>query len=121
LTWNSPGQRAKRRYPLILLVALVLVAAAPARATTLDDAASALRGDPVYAARDAETRLTSSEERRLERLIADRAGGPLYVAVLPASAGDATDAAGAVLSRVKVMAVPVNVLPALFVAFACTV
>jgi hypothetical protein len=37
-------------------------------------------------------------------------------------AGVVTDAVtGAVLSRVKVMALPVNVLPTLSVAFACTV
>ena len=36
-------------------------------------------------------------------------------------AGVVTDAVGTVLSRVKVMAVPVKVLPAASVAFACTV
>ena len=36
-------------------------------------------------------------------------------------AGVVTDAVGAVLSRVKVMAVPVKVFPAASVAFACTV
>ena len=47
---------------------LALLAAPPARAAPVDDAARALRSDPVYVAPDAQRRLTADEERRLERL-----------------------------------------------------
>ena len=79
-------------------MAVCLVAAAPAHAQgVLSKAAQALRDNPVYVDPDAERALSGREQARLRELIADSGAGPMYVAVLPASArdeagGDATAA-----------------------------
>ena len=79
-----------------LVAAVVLIAAAPAAAQdAVDVAAEALRGDPVYVDPDAERALTESEANALR----DQIEGGLYVAVLPASAGDAESIAAALQSR----------------------
>ena len=79
-----------------LVVAVVLIAAAPAAAQdAVDVAAEALRGDPVYVDPDAERALTESEANALR----ERIEGGLYVAVLPASAGNAESIAAALQSR----------------------
>ena len=74
---------------LILLPLLLLVPASPAAAqvTSLDAAAAALRNNPVYVDGSAELAGDIDAERLRSRI---RSGGsPIFVAVLPASAGDA--------------------------------
>ena len=74
---------------LALAVAICLLMAAPAHAQdVLETAAQALRNSPVYVAPDAERALSSGEQARLRELIADSGAGPMYIAVLPASARD---------------------------------
>jgi hypothetical protein len=70
-----------------LTAAVLALAAAPAWAgPEVDQAASALREDPVYVDRDADPRLSRPEERRLEEQIASSGAGPLFIAVLPEAA-----------------------------------
>lgn len=74
---------------LILLTLLLLVPASPAAAqdTSLDAAASALRNNPVYVDGSAELAGDIDADRLRARI---RSGeSPIFVAVLPASAGDA--------------------------------
>ena len=72
-----------------MAVACCLLAAAPAHAqSVLETAAQALANSPVYVAPDAERALSSDEQARLRELIADSGAGPMYIAVLPASARD---------------------------------
>ncbi len=83
---------------LVLAVVASLVVAAPAQAQdTLASAAQALRDNPVYVDPDAERALSEREQARLRGVISDSGAGPMYIAVLPASArdqagGDATAA-----------------------------
>jgi hypothetical protein len=63
----------------------VLVAAAPA-----DDAATALRDDPVYVDPEAEAMLRARDEADLRQRV-EAAGTPVFVAVLPHAAGEADD------------------------------
>lgn len=73
---------------LVCLTALlVLLAPAAAAAQTVDDAASALRSDPVYVAPDAEL-ADQVDAAALRSAIGDQR---VYVAVLPASAVDGTE------------------------------
>jgi uncharacterized membrane protein YgcG len=79
-----------------ILVAALLIAAAPAAAQdSADLAAEALRDDPVYVDPNAENALSPSEADALR----DRLPADLYVAVLPASAGNAESIATALQSR----------------------
>jgi hypothetical protein len=71
----------------ILLLAL-LAAVWPASASAgplVDEAASALRSDPVYVHPDAEPSLSDSEAEDLRARIAE-SGEPIFVAILPAAA-----------------------------------
>ncbi len=66
-----------------------LLPAAPARAQdTLGQVSDALRQSPVYVDPDAERALSDREVGRLRELISETGAGPMYVAVLPASASD---------------------------------
>src|SRR4051794_12468972 len=76
------------RSALIALLALLVLA--PAARAQDADVVRSLRSDPVYVAPDARPGLSATEERRLESLIDHRARGPLYVVVLPDSAGSAS-------------------------------
>ncbi len=65
------------------------MAAAHAHAQgTLTGAAEGLRESPVYVHPNAERALSDSEAAPLRRLIRSTGAGPMYVVVLPASAGD---------------------------------
>ena len=64
------------------LVVLSLPAAAAALRGTLDQAATALRSDPVYSDPSAERRLSPADERRVRSAIGGDSG-PVYIAVLP--------------------------------------
>ena len=71
------------------LLALLLLVAAPAHAQrTVSEAARALDSTPVYVDESAERALTDSEMERLRAQIGERGAGPLYLVVLPESAGD---------------------------------
>jgi hypothetical protein len=75
----------------VMLAALAFAAPAPAQ-TLLDDAADALRSDPVYVHPDTEL-LSDAEAAELRQEIPRSAGGPVFVAILPESArqeGDGT-------------------------------
>jgi hypothetical protein len=74
-----------RRTALLVLLAGVLVATAPA-----DDAATALRDDPVYVGPEAEATVPAGDEAELRAQV-ERAGTPIFVAVLPHAAGEAED------------------------------
>lgn len=73
---------------LLLICAAVTLALAPAAsaapAATLDDAAQALRKDPVYVDPGARDQLSAAQEKALEKKITD-ADKPVFVAVLPAT------------------------------------
>ncbi|MEV6073506.1 hypothetical protein AB0L80_00105 [Streptomyces sp. NPDC052069] len=73
---------------LLLIFAAVVLALAPAAsaapAATLDDAAQALRKDPVYVDPGARDQLSAAQEKALEKKITD-ADKPVFVAVLPAT------------------------------------
>src|ERR671911_252246 len=80
------------------LLALVLAVAAPAHGQgALSEASRALDSNPVYVDESAERALTDSEVERLREQIRERGAGPLYLVVLPESAGDEAgdDPAGA--------------------------
>jgi hypothetical protein len=78
---------------LLLTLAALLALAAPAAAQdAVDQAADALRSDPVYVDPDAERALSDSEAEALRARIEDE-GVPVKVAILPASAGDAEQVA----------------------------
>jgi hypothetical protein len=64
---------------------VLLLAAAPA-----DEAASALRSDPVYVDPAAQAQLTPAEARELRGRVVD-AGTPVYIALLPSAAGESRD------------------------------
>ena len=75
--------------PLLLVIAAYLLVAAPAQAQgVLSEAAQALRDNPVYVQPGAERALSEREQARLRDLIAESGAGPMYIAVLPASARD---------------------------------
>jgi len=76
------------------LVVLALVLALPASAVaqgtltgggTIEEAASALRSDPLYVAPDAERKLDAAEQERVRQAIRRSAGGPICVGSPPAS------------------------------------
>ena len=69
----------------------------------IEDAAVALRSNPVYVHPRAERRISDGEARRLRERISSENAGPLYLAILPDSAADAAggdpDEALGVLAR----------------------
>ena len=74
---------------LVLVIVLCTLVAAPAHAqSALENAAQALRDSPVYVHPDAERPLSERQHERLRTLIAETGAGPMYIAVLPASARD---------------------------------
>ena len=78
-----------RLTPLLLVIAACLLVAAPAHAQgVLSEAAQALHDNPVYVHPGAERALSGREQARLRDLIAESGAGPMYIAVLPASARD---------------------------------
>ena len=86
--------------PVVLLVVLVVLAgvlAGVARAgSQVDATVQALRSAPLYSAPKAELGLSSAEQSRVERAIAQDEPGPMYIAVLPDRAraetgGDTTE------------------------------
>ena len=78
-----------RLTPLLLVIATCLLVAPPAQAQdVLSEAAQALRDDPLYVRPAAERALSEREQARLRDLIAESGAGPMYIAVLPASARD---------------------------------
>lgn len=76
----------------LLAVAVAAFAfAAPAQAqSALDDAAAALRSDPVYVHPDAEL-LSDDDADELRGEIARAGGGPIFIAILPESARSDAD------------------------------
>jgi hypothetical protein len=91
---------AARCRPVLLLVVLVVLAgvlAGVARAgAQVDATVQALRSAPLYSAPKAELGLSSADQSRVERAIAQDEPGPMYIAVLPDRAraetgGDTTE------------------------------
>jgi MYXO-CTERM domain-containing protein len=88
-----------RLLPLLVVLALALAlapAAAAASTSAVDQAATALRSDPVYVHPDASPTISEADAERLRERIATAGGGPVYIAVVPAAArneagGDAAD------------------------------
>ena len=80
---------------LAVIIALLVLAAPAAAQDAADLAAEALRDDPVYIDPNAEMAPTEGEANALR----DRLGSDLYVAVFPASAGNAESIATALQSR----------------------
>ena len=77
---------------LLIAIAAVLVAASPALAQdTVEHAADTLRLDPVYVDSDAERAISDGDADDLRAQISDQHAGPLYIAILPASALDEAD------------------------------
>jgi hypothetical protein len=76
--------------PLVLMVALAALAAAPAQAATvIDKAAQCLEDRPVCVDHRATDILDASAENELTQRIQQSGAGPIYVAVLPKTAGSA--------------------------------
>jgi hypothetical protein len=80
----------RRAACLALTACLLALAFAPqARAvTTVDRVLQAWQTDPVYVDPDAEHALSTADADRVRRAITDDRAGPMYVAVVPASAAD---------------------------------
>jgi hypothetical protein len=72
-----------------LLAVLALAPAAAAQTGFLERAAAALATTPVYVDPGAEAALTAAEAQALRERIRSSEAGPMYVAILPASAVDA--------------------------------
>ncbi|MCB0914569.1 MAG: hypothetical protein H6525_09465 [Actinobacteria bacterium] len=68
--------------------AALMIAAAPAAATTFDDVGQALRADSLYQDPEAEVQLSPAEQQEVRDAIGN-AGSPMFVAVLPRAALDA--------------------------------
>jgi hypothetical protein len=75
------------RFVLIVLAFLVLAPSAQAQGV-LDKAADSLALNPVYVDPDAQRAISEDEAGALREEIAARQAGPLYLAVLPASAAN---------------------------------
>jgi hypothetical protein len=74
---------------LLISLAFLLLVASPAQAEgVLERAGETLKLDPVYVHPDAERAISDSEADNLRDLISKENAGPLYIAVLPASAAD---------------------------------
>jgi hypothetical protein len=71
---------------VLTLLAALLLTAAPATVEGVEQAASALRSNPVYVDTDAERRLDAGEAGRIRDRIQQTGAGPMYVAILPRSA-----------------------------------
>src|SRR4051812_14673664 len=87
----------------LLALVLLLVPAAVAAAQSIENAAQALRSDEVYVDPAAEA-ADEVDAGALRQRIADSGAGPVYIAVLPASAaqeagGDAREAAAELANR----------------------
>src|SRR5687767_1100890 len=90
---------------------LVLALAAPSFAQTttagiVDEAAAALADSPVFVHPDADPSISDAEAERLREHIAERRAGPMYVAILPASArneagGDATEVLRSIANELR--------------------
>ena len=95
---------------LLVTLALLLLAPAPARAGELiDRAVAGLRSDNIYVDPGADPTLTDAQVEELEDRIIDQRAGPLYVVVAPEeivgeAGGDATAALGQIGSGVQVEA-----------------
>ena len=73
----------------VLLSLAARVSAHVNAATTLQTATDALRSTPVYVDRHAERAISPADAARLREAIRRYRAGPLFVAILPASAADA--------------------------------
>jgi hypothetical protein len=81
---------------LLVVVAVLAFAPTASAATYLDQAASALRSDPVYVHPEGESTVSAADAAQLRDRIANSDAGPIYIAVVPAAArneagGDAAD------------------------------
>ena len=82
---------------LLLLVGVALAfPAAASAAPFVDQAASALRSDPVYVHPEAKPTISAAEADQLRERIASSNSGPIYIAIVPGAArseagGDAAD------------------------------
>ena len=97
------------RLGLLLLLATVLavvVAGSAGAAGVITEAAAALAGDPVYVDPAAERAISEADAERLRDRIEAKDAGPLYVAILPASAareagGDAEQVLAAIAQDLR--------------------
>src|SRR5215207_6580092 len=92
------------RIVLVALLAALIAAPAAAAQDAVSEAADALATNPVYVDPSAERALSDEEADALRRRIEERNAGPLYVAVLPATAkneggGSAEGVARAIAQR----------------------
>src|SRR4051794_1521532 len=95
-----------RRLGLLTVLLCLLLAPAASAQQVIQRAASALRTDPVYVDPDAPAKVSAADADRIAREIQARDAGPMYVAVLPASAADeaggsADQVAGAIRSILR--------------------
>jgi hypothetical protein len=75
---------------LLVTVLALLVFAASAAASQISDTVQALGTAPLYVAQGAKPTLSQLDQRRVRDAIRSAHGGPIYIAVLPASATDET-------------------------------
>ena len=86
---------ALRAAALAVLAVLVLAAPATAQDQAVAGAVASLRSDEVHVDPGSRSILPADQERRVEREIAAKRPGPLYVAVLPAGAARAAGGSAA--------------------------
>jgi hypothetical protein len=76
----------KRAFSLVLGIALAILLSGTAAAAGISEAAQALARDPVYVDPAAERAISDADAERLRDQIQAKDAGPLYIAILPASA-----------------------------------
>src|SRR5215210_2692512 len=83
------GQALSMLKTLVLALSIALVPGPAASAQdAIGEAADALAKDPVFVAPEAQDIVSGADADRLRARIRERDAGPLYIAVLPASAAD---------------------------------
>src|SRR5688500_7497815 len=87
---RAPAGQAPSMLKTVLLALVLVLVPGPAASAqdAIGEAATALAEDPVYVAPEAQATVSDADADRLRARIRERGGGPLYIAVLPASAAD---------------------------------
>src|SRR3954471_22110055 len=85
-SWREPVHRTALTMLAALVAALFFTGVAGAQGTAVEEAAQALQGDPVYQDASAERKISDAELADLRRQVRGT-NKPIYIAILPRSAG----------------------------------
>ena len=96
----------KWAFSLLLAIAMAIVVSGTAGAAGISEAAQALARDPVYVDPAAERAIGEADAERIRDRIQAKDAGPLYVAILPASA--AREAGGSAEQALEQIAQELN-------------